>query len=65
MGKAIKQNGNGSNGSKRGGQLAPKVSTLGQRLREISDRALVSGVKTLSRGQIQKVILETRGGSLR
>jgi len=60
MGKLPKQNGSGSNG----GRLVPKVSPtpLGQRLREISDRALASGVKTLSREQIQKVILEARGG---
>jgi hypothetical protein len=65
VGKITKQNGNGFNGSKGGGRLVPKVSTLGQRLREISDRALASGVKTLSREQIQRVILETRGGSVR
>ena len=58
MGKVIKQNGNGS----KGGQLVPKASTpLGQRLREISDRALASGVKTLTRDQIQQAVRDARG----
>jgi hypothetical protein len=64
MGKIIRRNGNG-NGSRGLGPKVPKISPLGQRLREISDKALDSGVKTLSREQIQKLVLETRGGSLR
>ena len=66
MGKIIRRNGNGN--ESKGGHLSPKVpkiSPLGQRLREISDKALDLGVKTLSREQIQKLVLETRGGSLR
>ena len=54
--KAAGQNGNGQSKPDTG------VSKLGQRLREISDRALASGVKTLSREQIQMVVLEARGG---
>jgi hypothetical protein len=39
----------------------PKVSKLGQRLRELSDKALSSGTTTLSNAQIQKLISEARG----
>jgi hypothetical protein len=59
MGKVIKQNGNGN---AKGGELVRGISPLGQRLREISDRALAAGVKTLSREEIQKAVLEARGG---
>ena len=38
-----------------------KVSKLGQRLREISDRALASGTKTLSYEEVRRLISEVRG----
>ena len=41
----------------------PKVSRLGQRLRELSDRALATGTKTLTTEQINKQISEARGRS--
>ena len=47
------------------GQELPEVSaipTLGQRLREISDRALDSGTKTLSSDEITELLRESRGG---
>lgn len=40
-----------------------KISKLGQRLREISDKALASGTETLSLEQIQTLISEIRGRS--
>jgi hypothetical protein len=40
-----------------------QVSKLSKRLREISDKALASGMKVLSRDEIRKVLLEARGGS--
>jgi hypothetical protein len=42
----------------------PKLSELGQRLREISDKALASGTTRLSHDQIQRLISEVRGGEL-
>jgi hypothetical protein len=39
----------------------PKVSRLGSRLRELSDKALASGIETLSNEQIHQLIAETRG----
>ena len=39
----------------------PKVSKLGQRLRELSDKALASGTRTLSPEQIRQRISEIRG----
>jgi len=47
-------------GSSRSGQ-APKVSDLGKRLREISDKALASGVRTLSSEEIGRMVSEARG----
>lgn len=38
-----------------------RVSRLGQRLRELSDKALASGTRTLSTEQIHKLIAEVRG----
>ena len=40
---------------------SPKVSRLGQRLRELSDKALASGTDTLSNEQIHRLISEIRG----
>jgi hypothetical protein len=55
---------NGKNGKSSGRSPAriPKTSTLGQRLRELSDKALASGTKTLSHAQIQNLVWEIRGG---
>jgi hypothetical protein len=39
----------------------PKVSRLGSRLRDLSDKALASGIETLSNEQIHQLIAETRG----
>jgi len=39
----------------------PEVSKLGSRLRELSDKALASGIETLSNEQIHQLIAETRG----
>jgi len=41
----------------------PEISELGRRLRAISDKALASGVRALSREEIRSALLETRGGS--
>jgi hypothetical protein len=41
---------------------AVKISPLGKRLREISDKALSSGTKTLSQAEIQRLIAEVRNG---
>lgn len=41
----------------------PKISKLGQRLREISDEALASGTERLSLDEIHRVISEARGGT--
>jgi hypothetical protein len=38
-----------------------KQSDLGRRLRELSDRALASGIETLSTEQIHELISEVRG----
>ena len=55
---------NGTNGKNEPVAVAPrKVSKLGQRLREISDRALASGTETLSIDQIRALISQTRGSS--
>jgi len=40
----------------------PEISKLGQRLREISDRALASGTKVLSADEIHERLCEIRGG---
>jgi hypothetical protein len=40
----------------------PTISKLGQRLREISDKALASGTKTLSLDEIHDYLAEVRGG---
>jgi hypothetical protein len=40
-----------------------KVSKLGQRLRQLSDRALASGTDTLSNEEIHRLISEIRGRS--
>jgi hypothetical protein len=40
----------------------PKISKLGKRLREISDRAIASGVEILSVDEIHDRLRETRGG---
>ncbi len=40
------------------------VSRLGLRLRELSDKALASGTKTLSLEEIHKLISEARGRSI-
>jgi hypothetical protein len=55
------------NGAKRrgGGPEVPRdqgISTLGKRLRELSDQALASGTKPLSYEQIEKAIAEIRNG---
>jgi len=50
------------NGKSRETAAPVQVSKLGKRLREISDKALASGVKVLSRDEIRKVLLEVRGG---
>jgi hypothetical protein len=47
----------------RGTPNTQKVSKLGQRLRELSDKALASGTKTLSLEQIQQLISDIRGRS--
>lgn len=39
-----------------------KVSKLGQRLRELSDKALASGTKVLSSEEIHQLLCEIRGG---
>jgi hypothetical protein len=54
------QNGQNKGASESG---ARKVSKLGQRLREISDKALASGVERLSTEQIHELIAEIRGRS--
>ena len=41
---------------------ATGISPLGKRLREISDRALASGVKPLSCEQIEQIVAEIRNG---
>jgi len=41
----------------------PRVSRLGQRLRELSDKALATGTKTLTTEQIHQQISEVRGRS--
>ena len=58
------------NGAKRKGvnglkdtQSNQKISKLGQRLRELSNKALASGTETLSLEQIQILISEIRGRS--
>jgi hypothetical protein len=40
----------------------PKVSRLGQLLREISDKALASGTRVLSADEIHDRLAEIRGG---
>lgn len=40
----------------------PRISKLGQRLREISDEALASGTKVLTADQIHDRRVEIRGG---
>jgi hypothetical protein len=55
----------GGNGNLSRSAFPPEISKLGQRLRSISDKALASGVKVLSREEIRNVLLETRGGSAR
>lgn len=55
----------GKNGRPIRSASPPEISKLGQRLRAISDKALASGVKVLSREEIRDVLLETRGGSTR
>jgi hypothetical protein len=55
---------NGNNGHEVAPAGTPKVSKLGKRLREISDKALASGTKTLSHAEIQRLISEVRGGRL-
>lgn len=42
----------------------PEASTLGQRLREISDKALASGTKVLSADEISEYVAEIRGASI-
>ena len=59
MGKGTKHNGNGSSGKL---TPTPKVSQLGQRLREIREQALAKGMQTLSFEEIQRRVLEARGG---
>jgi hypothetical protein len=56
-----KNGSNGKNEPKAGTQ--PKISRLGQQLREISDQALASGTKTLSLEEIHGVISKARGGT--
>lgn len=60
---------NPKNGTKRSGEKAvlrvQTISPLGQRLREISDRALAAGTVRLSHDQIEKMIAEIRSGSVR
>lgn len=59
--------GNGKNG-KNGKRLqrapapAAKISKFGQRLREMSDKALASGTKVLSSEEIHQLLCEIRGG---
>lgn len=56
---------NGKNGKHLEKPMEPTtkvVSRLGQRLREISDRALASGTKVLSLDQIHELLSEIRGG---
>jgi len=43
--------------------IQPRATKLGQKLRELSDRALASGTKTLTLDQIHARISETRGGT--
>ena len=43
--------------------LTDKVSNLGRRLRELSDKALASGTNTLSNDEIHALISEVRGKS--
>jgi len=57
MAKTPSKNGKGTNEP----PVSPKVSRLGQRLRELSDKALASGTDTLSNEQIHRLISEIRG----
>jgi len=52
---------NGNNKKQLQGSQDVKVSTLGQKLREISDKALASGTKILSIDEIHQLICEARG----
>jgi hypothetical protein len=49
----------GTNG--RNGAESTNESDLGRRLRELSDKALASGIDTLSTEQIHELIAEVRG----
>ena len=40
----------------------PEISKLGQRLREISEKALASGTRVLSADEIHERLAEIRGG---
>lgn len=63
----MEKNGHKNGRKKIGAPPADKAraSELGQRLREISDKALASGTTRLSHDQIQRLISEVRGGELR
>jgi hypothetical protein len=53
---------NGSSLVKRNGQPSkPAVSKLGRDLRKISDRIAASGLKPLSRREIEREVKERRG----
>jgi hypothetical protein len=53
---------NGNSLAKRNGRTAkPAVSKLGRDLRRISDRIATSGLKPLSRREIEREVAERRG----
>ena len=60
-GKNGKNGGNGKHLERSAGPT-PRISELGRRMREISDRALASGTKVLSPDEIDALLSEIRGG---